>query len=261
LASNEHKRKHQMEFIGCSVQAPTAQAFLRRATILEGAELRVLPYPLQRIHSQFLGGCAGLVFDLAPWNRSAVELVQWLRSERPFIPILLYPPHVPGVDELILACGAVHGVSAHSQFDTPKVLPTLRHAIRRLPDCTAGLIVSAVVSRAVRKESRYVLDFVRTSIHMLQTQQDVRSLRIEHLALKMRTSTRSLHRVWQPAPFPQPKELLSWVVLAYVSFLASYEHVPVSSIAVAIGMDRQRLYRLRKRLLPETARADSKNAG
>ena len=73
-----------------------------------------LPSPFGRHHTRFLRGYTGFVFDLAPWDGSAVEVVRLIRSEYPILPILAFTPNVPGATELVIECGSIAGVSAQT---------------------------------------------------------------------------------------------------------------------------------------------------
>jgi hypothetical protein len=220
-----------------------------------GDDVFVLPSPLGRPHTGFLNGCHGFVYDLAPWDRSAVELVRLIRRENPILPIFLYPPPVPGATELVLECGSIIGVSAQSQSHVANAVSALRRGVYDLLDSVAELVFVGLIQEVVHRAPHEVLEFTRVTLRVLQTEQRVASLSVTRIALRLRVPTRTLRRSWQRTSLPSPKEMLDWLVLLFVNFEAERRGVPVSKIATRLGLDRQHLYRIRRRLLFDVVRS------
>ena len=248
-ASIKHPPRARTPVVGCSVKDPSALAVLRRILKIEGADTCELPTPLRQRHAHMLSGCSALILDLAPWDDSAIEIIRWLRRQRPVLPILLYTPHIPDVTKLVLECGSLHGIFAHSQFDSPLTRSTLQREVRALLESPAGLLLAELVERIVWGVKKEVLEFIRLAIRTLQVERDCELLKVEELAIRVGISTRSLNRIWRPTPFPRPKEMLDWLAMLFVSFEAARAQVPMSRIAAIVGIDPQRWYRIRRRLM------------
>lgn len=246
-------REGIVPILGCSIGDATGRTVVHRVVRQEGAELSLLPSPLGRHDACLLERCAAFIFDMAPWDASVAQLMEWLRESYPILPILLYTPHVPGAAELVLRCGSMHGVSAVSQFHQPTNTSELRRAIRDLLNCIDGLLFLQLIERVEPGIRNEVARFARFATQMLNTERSVTSLTVTQIAMRMRCSPRSLNRSWAQTSLPQPKEFLDWLLLLFVSFKALRSGVSMSKVARSVGLDSQRSYRIRKRLLSGVA--------
>ena len=70
----------------------------------------------------------------------------------------------------------------------------------------------------------------------------------------MGVSPRTLERALRHGETLPPKELLDWIVLLFVYVAAADGNRSTGEIGRTIGLDSQRLYRLRHRLLPPRTR-------
>jgi len=249
-----------MTAVGCSVGDPRARVLLRRAAELEGADLSELPSPLRNCSHGSLNNCCALVFDLAPWDDSAIATLSWVRSIKPIMPVLLYTPTTSGVARLLLQCGRIDGVRALSQSQSVQEPAALRTEIRALRDGIGGLAFLEIVKLAFPKTPGPVLGFVRVAVRTIRERHDVAALTVESVSSKSGMSARTLHRSWRYTPLPSPKEMLDWLVLLFVSHNAECSGLPLSTAAGHIRMDRQRLYRIRRRLLGEVPKTETSNA-
>jgi len=212
----------------------------------EGANVRELPSPLRNDRIAALDGCAALITDLAPWDDSVVITLHWVRRAKPVLPILLFTPNGPGVARLLLECGRIDGVHARSQAETEP--SKLRTDIRSRLDGIGGMALLGVVRLVLPKSPRAVEDFVRVAVKTILKERDVASLTVDRVSSRLGMSTRSLHRCWPSTSLPNPKELLDWLLLLFVSQRAQCSGLAMSTIAGHVRMDRQRVYRIRQRL-------------
>ncbi len=245
--------------VGCSVADGNARGLVHRALTLEGAELVELPSPLQRTHVRHLQRCAALIYDLAPWDDDAVEVVRYARRQHPPLPILLYAPHKPGAAQLVLECGAITGVSAHSQFKNSGELSRLRRETRNLLDRVSEQVLAQLVDLLIPGAPGEMRMFSRRLLMNLHVQQRRDWLTVGRVARQLRFSARTLERISAGARLPHPKEWLDWLVLLYVSFEAGCSGRWLATIARRIGLEPRHIYRLRRRLLPSEARAEAAN--
>lgn len=251
---------HNVTVVGCSVSDARARSRLRRAVVHEGAGFSELPSPLRKGLIGSLDGCCALVIDLAPWVDSAIATLHWVRRVRPIMPVLLFTPNVSRVAMLLLECGRMEGVRAFSQPQSVDDPHALRNEIRTLLDGIGGLAFLEIVKRAVPGAPRVVLGYVRWAVRLLCDERHLASLTVGLVSSRLDVSERSLHRLWGSAALPHPKEMLDWLLLLFVSFQAERTGLPQSTVAGHIRLNRQRLYRIRRRLIQNEFKSNSSNA-
>lgn len=171
-----------------------------------------------------------------------------VRTEWPILPIFLYVPRLPDVSELILHCGSIQGIRVRVQSASPTAVAALRGDIRKLLDTVHLLVLQGIVRKAVHDTPRAVTEFALLAVRSLHSGRGMDSFTVETLSAELRVSTRTLHRYWASTSLPQPKQMLNWIILLFVSYTAAVGGISVPRIAASIGLSRQRLYRIRKRL-------------
>lgn len=71
---------------------------------------------------------------------------------------------------------------------------------------------------------------------------------VSSIARDLAMSPRSLERLCRNARLPHPKELLDWITLLVVRYTALATRARTSTVAAHLGLDGQKLWRLRCRL-------------
>lgn len=114
------------------VASPTASQRLVSALALDG--LRGDPLTLQDLRvGRGLGRrTAALIYDLSPWNESAVGLLRRLRPDYPDLPILLYVPIRVGIARLLTECAEFSPLWAELQHEGPTEGDRLARVIREV---------------------------------------------------------------------------------------------------------------------------------
>lgn len=237
------------------ISDPEARARLEEAIEAEGAApvaarlTRLMDDPL------WLPNCAAVAYDLEPIEDGGLRILRKLRAHYATVPILLYVPLKAGIAPLLLAAGRMHGVAAKAQFDDAKEPARLRAFIRRgLADVPAIEIARLITLLLPEMPSR-VAEFTFAALRRITGPEWSPDITVGTIVPELGFTRRTLLRSWSDDSLPQPKELLDWLTLLFISYAASRSGLSNRAIAQARGLKLAAYYRLRRRLLgvaPET---------
>ena len=204
-----------------------------------------------------LGGCHRLdqvdvvIYDLHPWDESALRLVETFAARHPEVPLMLYPPtHIQGVGALLVRAGALGaGLSAEFQGANRGDLQRFRRSLRMLLQSAPRAKLQATVAESLRHTPAIVQVYVGAVIDMLFEGNGKADISVSRVARRVHSTTRTIERACERASLPTPKTLGSWMVLIHLADLARRARVPMPVAAKRCGVNTNKLYRLRSRLL------------
>jgi hypothetical protein len=210
-------------------------------------------------------GLDGLVYDLAPWDERAMAVLEAVAALDPPPPLLMYPPtRLPSVGPLLVRAGAmIDAATAQFQGREAHGLEPLRRQLRALFQQVPRLQLRAVVRRCLDTPPPVIADYTEAVIGLLFQQDTAVDISVRGAARRLRTTTRHIERSCKAATLPTPKEILDWILLIHVAYLARRRHVAIWRVARRVGINTNRLYRIRRRLLRNggTRSVDSPKAG
>ncbi len=210
-----------------------------------------------------LGGCNRLdqvdlldqvdvvIYDLHPWDESALRMVERMAAQHPEVPLLLYPPaHIPGVGALLVRAGAL-GAELFAEFQVANHVDLQRfhQSLHTLFQSAPRARLKATVTESLQHIPPIVQGYVGAVIDMLFEGNGKADVSVSRVAHRVRSTTRTLERACEKASLPTPKELCSWMVLIRLADLARRGRIPMSVAAKRCGVNTNKLYRLRRRLL------------
>ena len=235
--------------IACSVADEAAVKNVRRSVEVEGGSVMWIPPP--GIAASGGHDYAALIDDLSPWDDRALVGINRLRRTRPEIPILFYVPPVPRAVALIPRCGRLTDVRLLMQEPNGNGVANLQGDIRWL--------IRSVPSCEILNRMNGVLPDMPPILRVL-AQYVLRSRGIERrptvgaAARALSLSNRTLERRVRDDNLPPPKELIDWVTLLHVSFIAERGRTSISKVARFEGANPNGLYRTKKRLADRAGR-------
>lgn len=235
--------------LGCCVE-PRMRKRVKDILRLDGA--RVVS-----VEVADLGRCNRLdqvdvvIYDLHPWDESALRTVERMAAQHPEVPLLLYPPaHIPGVGALLVRAGALGAeLSAEFQGENHVDFQRFRRSLRMLLQSVPRAKLKATVAESLQHTPAIVQGYVGVVIDMLFEGNGKADVSVDRVARRVRSTTRTLERACEKASLPTPKELSSWMVLIRLADRARRAGVPMPVAAKRCGVNTNKLYRLRRRLL------------
>lgn len=240
--------------LGCCVGQPDLRRRIQDAVNLEGGTMVSLGVSDFRT-----GDCPkcldGVIYDLHPWDDSALHVVERIAAMRPPPPLFLYPPaHVPAVSSLLVRAGALGtDIFAEFQCDRQDGVPRLRRGLRTLFQKTPKVQLKAVIRGCLQDTPSIVSDYVDAVVDLLYRGEGKVELSIISLTRRLHSTTRTIERSCKAVSLPTPKELCGWITLIHLADLARRRRVTISSVANDCRINTNQLYRLRRRLLREAA--------
>jgi len=192
------------------------------------------------------GPPAALVYDLSPWDSTAVAYLERRVLEEPKrIPILLYLPPTGAAFAALsrLPRAAYVGVQIQARdteslghlraaaSELVRAIPRVR-TLRRLRDTVPGL-------------SGAPLRFGERALRVLGAG---RRPTVASVAKGLGVSSRTLQRRFQDHGLPAPKAFLDWLTLLYLQTEAECRSVTAARVAARSGITSNDLYRMRKRV-------------
>lgn len=246
---------HVNPMVACCIRHPGPRQHVLTAIVREEAVPRIVPSSaalLAQLGSPNVPSV--LVYDLAPWDETAIAILKDLRRRLPALPVLLYVPSLPGVASLLVACGTLGGVEAELQRDEPQDVLRVRAKLRKLIASTPGYQVVQMFRGLAPTMPRHAVSYVRWVVGRLSEESDCSALTVAAAARDLALSERTLERAVRRSRWPPPKELLDWIILLFVYLTAATGGRGAGSVCRSLGLDAQRLYRIRGRLLPKTTR-------
>ena len=227
--------------VACAVTHEWANRCSEQAVAVEGG--RLVRVPAAEIAETCSHSYSALVYDLAPWDDRALVGISRLRRSRPEMPILFYVPPVSRAVALIPRCGGVPNLRIRMQErnGTSEFRRDIRWLVQAVPSWEIMVRLTEVLPNmppAVRHLAQYVLRVLSVE----------RKPTVETAARAMGLSKRTLERRARGDHAPPPKELIDWVTLLHVSFIAVRSSLSISKVARCAGINPNDLYRTKKRL-------------
>jgi hypothetical protein len=192
--------------------------------------------------------CAALIHDMEPYDETALITICRVRERYPTLPVLLYLPDRPDISSLVHAASELRCVSAVAQSDRFGVLRLTEFLGNQLWSLPSEHLAQLVRLLFVRLPSR-VEAFIDLAIKRLGRNAARDVVTVKGLSRELGLSLRALERECSGSSLPRPKELLDWLTLLFIMYAAGRNQVSSAISARVAGVDAQRLYRLRHRLL------------
>lgn len=145
------------------------------------------------------------------------------------------------------------GVFWKAQFGDSKEPRRLGLFIKRARVATPAVRLDGMVKASRPDLSARLRAFVSGALVHLADRMS--PARVKDLARQQRVSVRTVEREARNLNLPSPKHLLDWVTLLYVHEIAEWSGTPYTAVAADFGLSGDRMYELRRRLLPTTLRA------
>jgi AraC-like DNA-binding protein len=229
------------------VTSPAASQRLAAALALEG--LRGEPVVLQGLRNRGVGRrTAALVYDLSPWNDSAISVLRRLRNDHADLPVLLYAPIRVGIARLLTECAEFSPLWAELQHEGPAEADRLARVLREVLSNHRQAQVLRRVRLVLRDLPDEVTRFCRTALRVLGAADPGRRFSVAAVAAPMGVSRRYLERTFKRKGMMKPGELLDWMILLSAAALAADRESGVYVAGPALGVERARLRRVRERL-------------
>ncbi len=189
-----------------------------------------------------------LVYDLHPWDQTAIGWIRELHHQLPALPILLYAPVRPGVGDLLVQAGAHPNVTGMLQLDGRDELVRLRSALRKAMDMSPLIRLTCLIHELFPDLPRRTEEFVRRGLRMIFAAAHPMPT-VKSLAQRLGVTVRTLERGWPTALLPPPGAFLDLLVLISFLFVAEKTGMPTTAVARVYGLPARRLRRLRDRFL------------
>jgi hypothetical protein len=200
-----------------------------------------------RIDGQ-MGDAVGLIYDLAPWTPDAVQTVQHIRAAWPHLSILLFPPPVDDVDDLVSNLRRVGGIRVRFQPRSPDDLQALENDVLWVLHSHSLHQMITLARGAIGTPPPRITQFVNRFMEILCSG---RRAKVDEIAREFRVSSRTLERGFAAARFPTPKETADWLTLLYLAYTSDRYGVRLSRTARPLHIAPNHIYRLKRRLLPD----------
>jgi hypothetical protein len=235
--------------LNCCVRDAEVRRDVHRAAASCGSSMVDVDLPL-RPPSRKRPLPSGLVYDLAPWDESALEAVHGVRRDFPALPIFLVVPSRETAAELLLQCGTlpcVHGV-LHGPSSHERVKDGVIALLATAPTTVLRKIVLALFPGIPERGT----DYVARVVDGLQEERD--SVRVGDLLPALSLTPRIAERAFAEAGLPRPKRLADWLTLLLIALTAERGLISLGEAARHYGYDPNEYYRLRQRVLPPALR-------
>jgi hypothetical protein len=236
--------------LGCCVDQLQVLLRIREAARLEGHRVVDLEAPDLRV-PEGAGGWDALIYDLHPWDERALQVVQRVTRGPHPTPLLLYPPtQAQTVGTLLVRAGATGGeVVALFQQQGAGEVDRLRHSVRALVQTAPRIHLLAAVRECVPGIPPVIDDYTHALFERLNSGENRVDLSVPSIASQVPSTVRSLERSCKAAGLPTPKELSNWMLLIWLAYQAKRTGKPIPAVARRFGVNANKLYRLRRRLL------------
>ncbi len=189
---------------------------------------------------------SALICDLAPWNQGALDSFSMFRRQQPGLPVLLYVPSSAAATSLVPECAKMPDIRIQFQSTARDALPFLRKNVRWLlrsnPVSYLINLITFMLDQTPEPIVRYMGDVLHESA-------GGRTTTVRSGAAALGLTRRTLERYLEDAGLPPPKELLDWLRLLYISYTAECSGLSIAVVARGMGLNSNRLYRLKRRLL------------
>lgn len=192
-----------------------------------------------------------LVYDLSPWDDSAVHLVRAFRSNRPRTPLLVYHPPGDLATTLAARIATLPGITVQVQQpafpgEELRVRRLVRELLTGIPTQIAAWLAREVLGPAPPLTHR----FANTALRQL-ARGGLTTPRVEEVARELGVRRRDVQRACHATGLPSPKRLLQWLTLLHVSVATEWTGKPLVRMARRVGLSQRDLHRWRRDLLAE----------
>ena len=188
------------------------------------------------------------VYDLAPWNDVALHLLRCVTTSHPAVPVLLFVPTRTDVASLLVRCGSAPCLTAEFQLRDREQVIRLRAAMRDLVRNAPGEVIGSTIVSLMPPDPN-VARFCRQAVAHLCYSKDQGALTVYSVSHDLHVGVRTLERACGDASLPPPKEMLDWITLLVAAYTAAATQTRTCRVAAYLGVDSQKLWRLRHRLL------------
>jgi hypothetical protein len=210
-----------------------------------GTAIVDVAFPLQR-RVRRRSTYAGLVYDLAPWDDTAMETVLRVRSDFPTMPIFLVVPSGERAAVLLARCAALPCV--HGVLHGPGVVPRVRDGLQVLLANTPASVVGHVLLALFPELPERIAEYATCVIEGLEADRD--AVRVGELLPTLALTPRVAERTFSQAGLPTPKRLADWLTLMLIAMTAERGQTTLADAARHLGYNSNDFYRLRHRVLP-----------
>jgi AraC-like DNA-binding protein len=193
---------------------------------------------------------AALVYDLSPWDPTAVAYLERraLAAER--IPILLYLPPTGAAFAALSRLPRTGYLGVQIQARDAESLDHLRAAATELVLAIPRVRILRRLTETVPGLSGAAVRFGQRALRALGAGQRPT---VQSVARGLGVSSRTLQRRFQDDGLPAPKAFLDWLTLQYLQAEAESREVTAARVAARSGITSNDLYRMRKRVRAFTA--------
>jgi AraC-like DNA-binding protein len=188
---------------------------------------------------------AALVYDLSPWDPSAVAYLARRARQPEGIPILLYLPPTGAAFAALSRVPKSGYLGVQIQARDAESLSHLRAAASDLVLAVPHVRILRLLTDAVPALSSAALLFGQRALRVLGAGQRPT---VASVARGLGLSSRTLQRRFQADGLPAPKAFLDWLTLVHVQTVAESQQVTAARVAARAGMTGNDLYRMRKRV-------------
>lgn len=228
----------------CCVTGTLLRREVHQAGAACGATILDVTLPLQQRARR--RAPAGLVYDLAPWDESAIDAVLRVRADFPAMPIFLVVPSGERAAALLERCvalpcvqGVIQGAGA-----SPRVREGLQVLLANTPAAVVGQILLALFPELPERIAEYAASVIRG----LEGERD--AVRVGQILPLLALTPRVAERTFAEAGLPTPKRLADWLTLTLIALTAERAQTTLAEAARHFGYNSNDFYRLRQRVLP-----------
>lgn len=235
------------ETIACCVGSPTASWTVKQA--IRAAGVCATTVNRTQLERGDASRWSALIFELRASDSDAKAAVSAFRERQPGTPVLLYAPMSANTEPLLEQLLGREGVYLHIQCDCTNQIQPLRENICRVLGQAPGIRIKAMIEAALPGMPARLKDYINRTLTALGTDNGPLQLTTATVAGDMGLVVRTLERTSAAAGYPRPKELLSWMVLLYLTLIGCSNQMTPYRVARRLGMSTCTMNRLRQRLL------------
>lgn len=235
--------------VACCLQNAAALTYMQSAVAAEGGRATLIGWQDVVSEGSRSSSWSAMVYDLEPRDARTCGVIRAFRERHMAAPILLYAPTTQDTGRFLERLAHLPGVFVRLQCDHHADVHGLREDVRRIFQAMPVNRLATMIAAAVPDLPKRLRVFVREVLTVLATMDRPVHVSTADIAERMGVAVRTLERASSNTHYPKPKELLSWVVLLYLSLLGAYERVSPCKIGRLIGLSTGTTSRLRRRLL------------
>ncbi len=204
-----------------------------------------VPRPAPVTTGSPLSVSAALIYDLSPWDGTAVEYLRRRATPAYGAPILLYLPPTGAAFAALSQVPRSDYVGLQIQSRDNESLRHLREATSTLVTAIPRVRIMTLLTESIPRLSSAAILFGHRALRVLGSGQRPT---VGSIARALGLSSRTLQRRFAADGLPPPKAFLDWLTLAHVHAVAATRRQTTATVAGHSGLTSNELYRLRKRL-------------